>query len=150
MSIDKVSSLVEQALSEIKSIKQEKGERGIVGEASAGDIIKRLWHETHFRKVEPTHGKQAHRRVWARNKGCPSLKAFARTQASAGNQTAKDWMAQKNGALDIGRSDKNIARVASERTASMASRRKKSSGKVSKATAEATAIATATPTTKSK
>lgn len=144
MSIDKVSPIVEQALAEAKTIKPERGERGNVGEASAGDLIKRLWHETHFRKVEPTHGKQVRRRVWARNKGCPSLKQFARTQASAGNKTAIDWVAQKNGALEIGRSDKNIARVASERTASMASRRKKSTGKASKATADAVALATAT------
>lgn len=150
MSIDKVSPQVEQALAEAKSNKQEKGERGIVGEASAGDLIKRLWHETHFRKVEPTHGKQVRRRVWARNKGCPSLKAFARAQVALGNKTAIDWVAQKNGAMEIGRSDKNLARIGAERSASMASRRKKSTNKSAKATAEATAQATATPATKAK
>jgi hypothetical protein len=71
-----------------------------------------------------------------------SLKAFARGLVKQGDKTAEDWMAHKKGSLNTKRTDKSMARIALERMASKAARKKSGGGK-SKASsaAEATAVA---------
>jgi hypothetical protein len=73
-----------------------------VGQATAGDIVKRRWHK---------EGRQG------------SLKAFARKLVSEGDQVAKDWFDCKKGALNAERSDKNRSRMDQERSATKMSRK---------------------------
>lgn len=73
-----------------------RGSRGELGVASAGLTMRQLWH--------------------AANSGL-SLKKFARQLVKEGNQTAKEWFANKRGAKNAKRSDKAIARIAAERSA---------------------------------
>ncbi len=82
-----------------------RGPRGELGTATASKTIKKLWHAS-------TTGKHL------------SLKEFARKLAADGDQIAKDWIAHKHGSLNQKRSEKNVARVALERSATMASRKK--------------------------
>lgn len=88
-----------------------RGDRGIVGEASTAKTLKQQWHEA---------GSVA------------SLKRWAKTQAKEGNQTAKDWFANKLGAKNEKRSDKNQKRVYEEKVASKAARRKAGANKQAK------------------
>ena len=53
-----------------------------------------------------------------------SLKRFAQELARSGDKVAKDWFANKKGARNQKRSDKNVARVAIEKQATKASRKK--------------------------
>lgn len=85
--------------------------------------------------------------TWVRKGGAPSLRKFAKLQAAAGNQVAKDWLDNKAGALNQERSEKNRGRISLEKQASKAARRKKSQGKQGKAAStDAAATATATVT----
>ena len=97
-----------------------KGDRGIVGTATAGLTIKQQWHTAKTRL---------------------SLKAFARGLVKQGDQTAVDWFEHKGGSLNEKRNDKNNARVILERMASKAARRKSGGGKGKASAAEATAVA---------
>ncbi len=74
-----------------------RGDKGVVGTASAGLGIWQQWQ---------AGGKQG------------SLKQFARLPAAEGNQVAKDWFGNKLGRLEKGRSDANIkaAKEASMKT----------------------------------
>lgn len=85
-----------------------------VGQLTAGRSIKMRWHQTDMRK---------------------SLKQFARELATSGDQSAKDWFAHKKGSLNQDRSEKNRARIALERQASKAARRKKKPGQKAEAPA---------------
>jgi hypothetical protein len=134
---------VEAAPTEPKSEVVPPGERGEVGQPTAGLTIKQQWHEAHFTLKDVGDKHNPRKRVWVRNHGAPSLKRYARDLAKSGNQTAKDWFDHKAGSLNEERSEKNRTRISLEKTASKAARRKKSQGKQGKAAADATA-ATAT------
>ncbi len=96
-----------------------RGERGEVGVATAGLTIRQQWK--------------------AAGPGAGSLKRFAREQLKAGNAVAKEWFANKKGAKNEKRTDKNQARINLEKQASKAARRKKSQGKQAKPDAAAPA-----------
>lgn len=89
---------------EVKSEDQKRGFRGEVGNGSAGSRLKGLYNKT-AKAIE--------------------FKRFVRDLAKAGNVDAKQWFANKKGALDKKRSDANIARVQLERAATKQARRKK-------------------------
>lgn len=104
---------------ETKQEEKARGNRGEVGKGTAGSRIKTLWHSECFTKKELGLVQIA---------GTPSLKAFARAKAKEGNQDAKDWFDCKAGALNESRSDKNKTRIALEKQASKAARRKTKAG----------------------
>lgn len=92
-----------------------RGDRGIVGEASAASALKSQWREA----------------------GCPmSLKRWARLQLKDGDQQrrslAKDWFANKAGAKNEERNDKNKKRVYEEKVASKSARKKAGANKQAK------------------
>ncbi len=101
MSNEEVKVEVTAANSEAKY----KGPRGELGTATPSLTIKQLWYAS-------------------KSKGHVSLKEFARAQAKDGNQTATDWLGNKAGRLNQKRSDKNLQRIAAEKSASRAARRK--------------------------
>lgn len=76
---------------------------GMVGTGTAGQQLKARWHK---------EGKSL------------SLKQFARKLVAAGDKMAQDWFDHKKGLLNQGRSDSTKARIASEKQASKAARRK--------------------------
>ena len=82
---------------------QHRGEKGVLGESSAGDRVKRLWRADHTRM---------------------SLKMFARKLAASGDQDAKDWFECKREVLNEARSDKNVAAAQLASAASKNARRK--------------------------
>lgn len=103
---------------ETVAVVQEKvrGDRGHVGEATAASTLKHQWREA----------------------GSPmSLKRWARLQAKDGNQSAKEWFANKAGAKNESRSDKNVKRIFEEKQASKAARKKAGAGKQAKPKADA-------------
>tara|TARA_B110000503_G_C6853795_1_gene291977 strand:- start:118 stop:411 length:294 start_codon:yes stop_codon:yes gene_type:complete len=89
---------------EVKSEDQKRGFRGEVGNGSAGSRLKGLYNKT-AKAIE--------------------FKRFVRDLAKAGNVDAKQWFANKKGALDKKRSDAAIARIQLERAATKQARRKK-------------------------
>lgn len=110
----------------------QRGDKGELGVATPADAIKLMWHNEHH-IVQATGNKNNPRKeVWVKRHGAPSLKRYARTLLAAGNEVAKSWFANKDGATNTGRSDKNIARIALERTASKSARKKASQGKQAK------------------
>jgi len=80
-----------------------KGGRGELGVATAKLTVWQLW------KAANSH---------------LSLKAFARQLVKDGNTIAQDWFANKRGVKNAARSDKNLQRIAAERQATKASKRK--------------------------
>lgn len=88
----------------VKDSDSARGSRGELGVPSAGLTIRQLWH--------------------AANSGL-SLKRFARQLVKEGNQTAKEWFANKKGAKNEKRSEKNQQRVNAEKSASKLARRGK-------------------------
>lgn len=96
-----------QEQAEAQAQEKQRGARGVVGVATAAKTIKKRWHQQEGKKV--------------------SLKAFARKLADEGDQVAKDWLAHKSGSLNQKRSEKNVARVALEKSATKLA--KKSKGK---------------------
>lgn len=109
-----------------------RGDRGVVGEASNADKLKQEWHEANFKLVDVSDKINPRRQAWAMKAGAPSLKRWAKQQAAAGNQLAKDWFANKAGAKNEVRSDKNIKRIYEEKIASKAARRKAGQAKQNK------------------
>lgn len=85
-----------------------KGPKGELGVATAAKIIKKRWHS-----------EQTGKRL--------SLRAFARKLVAEGDQVAKDWFAHKAGSLNQARSEKNVARIQLEKSATKLA--KKSKGK---------------------
>lgn len=73
-------------MSEEQEVRNERGERGQVGEATAAGTVKSLWHKAYFIK-----DKQG----LTRKPQTPSLKAFARTLVKEGDTTAQSWFAHK-------------------------------------------------------
>lgn len=117
-----------------------RGDRGEVGEATAGLKIRQMWHEAHFSRKDVGDKHNPRKRVWVHNPGPRvSLKRFARELLKAGDPVAKAWFANKLGAKNEKRSEKNQARVNLEKQATKAAKRKKAQGKQGKADAAAPA-----------
>jgi hypothetical protein len=115
----------------------EPGPRGELGVATAAKKIKQLWHERHFRLVDANDRHNPRKKLWVAGRDTPSLKAFARLllKDETHGQVAKDWFDHKAGSLNEKRSEKNVARIALEKQATKAAKRKKSQGKQPKAAA---------------
>lgn len=110
-----------------------RGDRGEVGQATAGLTIKQRWHAEAFKRVDAEDKGNPNKRKFVRIPGTPSLKAFARALAKAGDPVAKDWFAHKLGSLNAKRSDTNIKAALEARNATkMAKRKKKGEGGGSK------------------
>lgn len=121
-----------------------RGNRGEVGEATAGLKIRQLWHDAHFSRKDVGDKHNPRKRVWVPNPGPKvSLKKFARELAKSGDAVAKEWFANKAGAKNQNRTEKNVGRISLEKQASKAARRKKSQGKQNKAAADTATAATA-------
>jgi hypothetical protein len=135
--------MTEETKIEKKEEKKEsaRGSRGELGVATAGLAIRNLWHSEHFSRVDANDKGNFRKRHFVRNHGAPSLKKFARELAKSGNQVAKDWFANKGGAQNAKRNDKNQGRINLEKQASKAARRKKSQGKQAKPTTDAATAA---------
>jgi hypothetical protein len=117
-----------------------RGDRGELGVATAKLTITQLWHAAHFTRKDANDKGNFRKRIWVANHGAPSLKKFARELLKAGDAVAKAWFANKRGASNAKRLEKNASRITLEKQASKAARRKKSQGKQGKA-ADATAAA---------
>lgn len=89
---------------EVKSEDQKRGFRGEVGNGSAGSRLKGLYNKT-AKAIE--------------------FKRFVRDLAKAGDADAKQWFANKKGAMNQKRSELNVARIYLERAATKQARRKK-------------------------
>jgi len=120
-----------------------RGDRGELGTATAKLTITQLWHAAHFSRKDANDKGNFRKRIWVANHGAPSLKKFARELLKAGDPVAKAWFANKRGAANAKRLEKNASRITLEKQASKAARRKKSQGKQGKAAADAAAATTA-------
>ena len=122
-----------------------RGERGEVGVATAKLKIVQLWHDAHFTRKDIGDKHNPRKRIYVPNPGgAPSLKRFARELLKAGDPVAKEWFANKRGAKNAKRTEKNASRITLEKQASKAARRKKSQGKQGKAaTTDAAAVTAA-------
>lgn len=109
-----------------------RGDRGVVGEATAGLTIKQMYHEAHFKRVDAEDKNNPSRRVWVKNEGAPSLKQFSRKLLVSGDPVAKDWFAHKRGSMNAKRSDANIKAAHEAAFATKTERHKRSSGKANK------------------
>lgn len=119
-----------------------RGDRGELGVATPKLTITQLWHEAHFTRKDANDKGNFRKREWVPNPGPRvSLKQFARELLKSGNAVAKAWFANKRGAQNAKRNDKNISRISAEKMASKAARRKKSQGKQGKAATDAAAPA---------
>lgn len=133
----------EQAPEEAKAPAEKKesevpapGDRGELGVATAGLTIRQLWHAAHFSRKDIGDKHNPRKRVFVPNPGPRvSLKRFARELLKSGNAVAKEWFANKKGAKNQKRSEKNQARVNLEKQASKAARRKKSQANQNKSKA---------------
>jgi hypothetical protein len=124
-----------------------RGDRGELGQATAKLTIVQMWHAAHFTRKDANDKGNFRKRGWAHNPGNKvSLKKFARELAKSGNAVAKEWFANKSGAKNAQRSEKNRGRISLESQASKAARRKKAQGKQNKAATDATAAVVANPT----
>lgn len=114
------------------------GDRGEVGTATAGLAIRQKWHEAHFTRKDVGDKHNPRKRIWVHNPGPRvSLKKFARELLKAGDPVAKAWFANKTGAQNQKRTEKNQSRISLEKQASKAARRKKSQANQNKSKTEA-------------
>jgi len=120
-----------------------RGDRGELGTATPKLTITQLWHAAHFTRKDANDKGNFRKRLYVPNHGAPSLKKFARELLKAGDPVAKAWFANKVGAKNEKRNDKNTARISAEKIASKAARRKKSQGKQGKAATDTAAPAAA-------
>lgn len=110
-----------------------RGDRGEVGQATPKLTIVQMWHEAHFTRKDVGDKHNPRKRVWVHNPGPKvSLKKFARELLKSGNAVAKEWFANKVGAKNQKRTEKNVSRISLEKQASKAARRKKSQGNQNK------------------
>lgn len=118
---------VQQQTEQPSPKKEEKtrGERGEVGKATPGLTIRQRWHEAHFTRKSAEIKQNPNKRIYVRNPGAISLKAFARALAKAGDPIAKEWLSNKRGGQNQKRSDANIKAAMEARQATKAAKRKK-------------------------
>lgn len=120
---------VQEQPEEKKKNESTRGDRGELGTPTAGLTIRQRWHEAHFTRVNANVKRNPIKRIFVRNPGALSLKAFARALAKEGDQLAKEWLANKLGAKNQKRSDSSIKAAVEARTATkMAKRKKKGEG----------------------
>jgi hypothetical protein len=121
-----------------------RGDRGELGTATAKLKITQLWRAAHFTRKDANDKGNFRKRIYVPNPGPRvSLKKFARELLKAGDPVAKAWFANKRGAQNAKRLEKNASRITLEKQASKAARRKKAQGKQGKAAADATVAAAA-------
>lgn len=143
MAKDKKNATVDTTVSTTDTTPTEpqevpRGDRGMVGEATPSRRVKQLWHD-HCHVLMNIGNKQNPRKQkYVRKQGADSLKVFARKLLAQGDKTMKDWMDCKNGALNESRSEKNVQRIAVEKTATRAAHRKNSNKAPKAAAATAT------------
>jgi hypothetical protein len=118
-----------------------RGPRGEVGEASISLTLKQKWHEATHNLVEVGDKTNPHRQAWVKKRGAVSLRRFAKDLAASGDKLAKEWFANKAGAKNQKRSEKNIKRIYEEKQASKAARQKKAAANKNKAKPAATEAA---------
>ncbi len=119
---------------QVESQETARGDRGEVGVATAKLKIVQLWHAAHFTRKDIGDKHNPRKRIYVPNPGgAPSLKKFARELLKAGDAVAKEWFANKRGAKNAKRTEKNASRITLEKQASKAARRKASQGKQGKA-----------------
>ena len=118
-----------------KTEEHPRGDRGELGQATAGLTIKQRWHEAHFTLKDVGDKHNPRKRVWVRNHGAPSLKRYARDLAKSGDTVAKDWFAHKCGSLNQVRTDANKTRISLEKQKTREAKRKKGQSKSSKSEA---------------
>lgn len=111
---------------------RSRGDRGVVGEATAALTIKQRYHEAHFKRVDAEDKHNPTKKVWFKVEGAPSLKQFARKLLANGDPVAKDWFARKRGSMNAQRSDANIKAAREAAAATKLERRKKSAGNAKK------------------
>lgn len=109
-------------------VEELRGDRGSVGEATPSKAIKNRWYEATHLLIEAGDRHNTKKRIWKKKPGSPSLRKFARSLVKEGDQQAKQWFANKSGKNNDTRSDKSLARISLERTATKSARRKSSSG----------------------
>src|SRR5262249_48606826 len=124
-----------------KTEESARGDRGEVGQATAGLTIKQKWHEAHFTRKDVGDKHNPRKRVWVKNHGAPSLKRFARDLAKSGDTVARDWFAHKGGSLNQVRTDANKTRISLEKQKTREAKRKKGQAKSSKSEAAPAATA---------
>jgi len=103
--MDTNTQTTELTAAPVKDSETARGVRGELGVATPGLLMRQRW------KAEGGRG---------------SLKQFARRLLKEGDTVAKEWFANKRGAKNQVRSDKSIQRIAAERTATKAAKRKSS------------------------
>lgn len=108
-----------------KKEEKTRGDRGELGTATAGLTIHQRWHEAHFTRENAGVKWNPNKRIWVRNPGAPSLKAFAKSLAKEGDPIAKEWFANKRGAKNQKRSDANVKAAKEASFATHAAKRKK-------------------------
>lgn len=116
---------VQEQTEQPKKKEETRGDRGELGVATAGLTIRQRWHEAHFTRVNAGLKQNPNKRIFVRNPGAPSLKAFARALAKESDPVAQAWLANKLGAKNQKRSDSNIKAAMEARTATKAAKRKK-------------------------
>lgn len=112
----------------VKQQEHVRGDKGEVGQATAGLTIKQAYHHTHFTRISAEDKRNPNKQEWKRNSNAPSLKQFARAQVLKGDPVAKDWLDHKNGSMDQSRTDANVALTKIISAATHLEKRKKSAG----------------------
>ncbi len=118
-------TIQEQPETKKKEKEVTRGDRGELGIATAGLTIRQRWHAEHFTRVSAEDKRAPNKRIYVRNPGAPSLKAFARALAKESDPVAQNWLRNKLGAQNQKRSDANIKAAMEARTATKAAKRKK-------------------------
>src|SRR5271170_2450243 len=90
------------------------GQRGELGKATSALTIKQMWHAEHHNLQDVGDKHNPRKQLSVKRTGVPSLKQYARQLAASGNDVAKDWFGNKDGAKDAKRSEKNSARITLE------------------------------------
>jgi hypothetical protein len=111
-----------------------RGERGELGQATAAQTLKQLYHQACFKRVDAEDKHNPGKKVWIKNPDAPSLKQFARELRGENLDVAALWFNHKKGSANTKRSDANIASAKAAGTATKMERRKKSAGSKSSST----------------
>lgn len=102
-----------------------RGPKGELGTATPALQIRQMWHEACFKRIDTSDRAHPNRKTFMPQKGAVSLKAFARKLAKEGDPVAKSWLANKLGASNQKRSDKNATEAKLIGAATKTAKRKK-------------------------
>lgn len=114
---------------EEKKVEVSRGDRGDVGQPSAGLTMLQRWREVAFHRENANSKQNPNKRIFVRIAGTPSLKQFARKLLKEGDAVAEEWFANKLGAKNQKRSDGNIKAAREAGSATKAKKREKASKK---------------------